>query len=34
MDQAELEGPKGEVRTLHINPRGNVVPFGGPWRRG
>jgi hypothetical protein len=34
MYQAELKGPKDEVRTLHINPWGNVMPFGGPWRRG
>jgi hypothetical protein len=29
----ELKGPEGEVRTFHINPWGNVMPFGGPWRR-
>ena len=29
----ELKGPKDEVRTFHINPWGNVMPFGGPWRR-
>ena len=34
MYQAELKGPKDEVRTLHINPWGNVMPLGGPWRRG
>lgn len=34
MYQAELKGPKDEVRTLHINPWGNVMPSGGPWRRG
>jgi hypothetical protein len=34
MYQAELKGPKDEVRTLHINPWGNVMPFGGPWQRG
>ncbi len=28
--QAELKGPGGEKRILHINPWGNVVPFGGP----
>ena len=21
-----------EFRTLHVNPYGNVMPFGGPWR--
>jgi hypothetical protein len=25
----ELRGPKDEVRVLHVNPRGNVVPFSG-----
>jgi hypothetical protein len=34
MYQAELKGPGEEVRTLHINPWGNVMPFGGPSRRG
>ena len=29
----ELKGPKDEVRTLHVNPWGHVMPFGGPWRR-
>ena len=29
----ELKGPKDEARTLHVNPWGNVMPFGGPWRR-
>jgi len=29
----ELKGPKDEVRTFHINPWGNVMPFGGPGRR-
>ena len=29
MYQAELSGPGGEMRTLHINPWGNVMPFGG-----
>ena len=28
MYQAELKGPKGEVRALHINPWGQVMPFG------
>lgn len=25
--QAELKGPKGETRTLHVNPWGGVRPF-------
>jgi hypothetical protein len=25
----ELKGPKGEVRYLHINPWGGVMPFAG-----
>jgi hypothetical protein len=29
----ELLGPEGQVRTFHINPWGNVMPFGGPGRR-
>jgi len=29
----ELKGLKDEVRTLHVNPWGHVMPFGGPWRR-
>jgi hypothetical protein len=29
----ELKGPKGETRTLHVNPWGNVIPFGGPLAR-
>lgn len=33
MYQAELKGPQGETRTLHINPWGNVMPFGGPVTR-
>lgn len=33
MYQAELKGPKGEVRILHVNPWGNVMPFGGPMTR-
>lgn len=32
--QAELKGPNDEMRTLHVNPWGNVMPFGGPGRRG
>ncbi len=30
MYTVELKGPKDETRTLHINPWGNVMPFGGP----
>lgn len=33
MYQAELKGPKGEARVLHINPWGGVMPFGGPVTR-
>jgi hypothetical protein len=33
MYSAELKNPDGEIRTLHINPFGNVMPFGGPWRQ-
>lgn len=29
MYQAELSGPGGETRVFHINPWGNVMPFGG-----
>ncbi len=28
MFQVEAKGPKDEVRYLHINPFGNVIPFG------
>ena len=34
MYSVELKNDAGEVRTLHVNPFGNVMPFGGPWRRG
>lgn len=34
MYQAELKGPKDELRTLHINPWGNVMPFGAAQPRG
>ena len=34
MYSVELKGPAGEVRTFHVNPWGNVMPFGGPARRG
>jgi hypothetical protein len=30
MFSVELKGPKDELRVLHINPWGNVMPFGGP----
>ena len=29
----ELKGPKDEVRILHVNPWGNVMPVGGPTGR-
>jgi len=29
----ELKGPNGQVRTLHVNPWGDVVPFGASGRR-
>jgi hypothetical protein len=31
MYRVELKGPKGETRVLHVNPRGNVMPFGPRW---
>ena len=34
MYSVELKGPDGALRTFHINPWGNVMPFGGPGRRG
>jgi hypothetical protein len=34
MYSVELKGPQDEVRTFHINPWGNVMPFGGPQRLG
>ena len=34
MYSVELKNDKGELRTIHINPFGNVMPFGGPWTRG
>lgn len=34
MYSAELKGPEGDVRILHVNPWGGVMPYGGPWRRG
>ena len=33
MYSVELKNNAGEVRTLRVNPYGNVMPFGGPWRR-
>jgi hypothetical protein len=30
MYSVELKNSQGELRTLHINPFGNVMPFGGP----
>lgn len=33
MYSVELKGPKDEVRTFHINPWGNVMPFGGAGQR-
>jgi hypothetical protein len=33
MFQAELKGPGGETRLLHVNPWGHVMPFGGPVTR-
>lgn len=34
MYAVDLKNEQGEVRTLRINPFGNVMPFGAPWRRG
>jgi len=34
MYSVELKGPEGQIRTFHINPWGNVMPFGGPQRLG
>jgi hypothetical protein len=31
MYQAELKGPKGETRVLHVNPWGGVRPFAAPF---
>ena len=33
MYSVELKGPGDEIRILHVNPWGNVMPFPGPWRR-
>ncbi len=32
MYQVELKGPSGETRILHVNPWGDVMPFGGRWQ--
>jgi hypothetical protein len=29
----ELKGPEGQTRTFHVNPWGQVMPFGGPGPR-
>jgi hypothetical protein len=34
MYSVELKGPEDQVRVLHVNPWGNVMPFGGPQRLG
>jgi hypothetical protein len=34
MYSVELKSAEGELRTLHINPFGGVMPYGGPWKRG
>ncbi len=34
MYSVELKNSEGDLRTLHINPFGNIMPFGGPWRSG
>ena len=34
MYSVELKNSEGDLRTLHINPFGNIMPFGGPWRNG
>jgi hypothetical protein len=34
MYSVELKGPDGQARTFHVTPWGNVMPFGGPGRRG
>jgi hypothetical protein len=33
MYSVELKGPDGQLRTFHVNPWGNVMPFGGAGRR-
>jgi hypothetical protein len=32
MYSIELKNAAGEVWTLRVNPFGNVMPFGAPWR--
>jgi hypothetical protein len=32
MYSVDLKGPTNEVRTLHVNPWGVVMPYGGPGR--
>jgi hypothetical protein len=34
MYSVELKNSAGETRVLRVNPWGNVMPFGGPWRAG
>jgi hypothetical protein len=34
MHSVEVQNSEGELRTLHINPFGNVIPYGGPCRGG
>ncbi|MBI4523024.1 MAG: PepSY domain-containing protein [Deltaproteobacteria bacterium] len=34
MYSVELKNAQGELRVLRVNPFGNVMPFGGPGRRG
>jgi len=33
MYSVELKNAAGEVRTIHVNPFGNVMPFGPRWQR-
>jgi hypothetical protein len=33
MYSVEMKGSNEELRTFHVNPWGNVMPFGGPGRR-
>jgi hypothetical protein len=33
MYAVELKNEQGEIRTVHINPFGNVIPFGARWRQ-
>lgn len=34
MYAVELNGPKGERKTLHVSPFGDVMPFAMPQRQG